>query len=96
MCGIFPVVLSVSILPSFIHPGRRAPVQACDFLVQTQLGFDSSGVIWDAEMPRGRSEMGEGDIWGKGWCQESGCCSYNREHTLMKFQQPLAGQHVSS
>lgn len=51
-CGILPVVLSVSILPSFIHSSHRAPIQACDFLVQTQLGFGSPRVIWDAEMPR--------------------------------------------
>ena len=70
-CGIFPTVLSVSILPSFIHCSHRAPIQPCDFLVQTQLGFDSHGVIWDAEMPRECSEMGMGDIWGKGWCQDA-------------------------
>lgn len=96
MCGIFPVVLSVSILPSFIQPSHRAPIQACDFRVQTQLSFDSPRVIWDAEMPCECSEMGVGEMWGKGWCQESGCCSYNSKHALVKFQQPPAGQHVSS
>lgn len=60
VCGIFPTVLSVSILPSFIHPSHRAPIQARDFLVQTQLGFDSPGVIRDAEMLHEWSEMGVG------------------------------------
>jgi len=37
-----------------------------------------------------------GEMWGKGWCQESGCCFYNGEHALRNFQQPPARQHVSS
>lgn len=74
LCGIFRTALSVSILPSFMHPSHRAAIPACDFLVQTQLSF--------AEMPRECSEMGVGDIWGKGWCQESGCCSCNSSNEV--------------
>lgn len=82
LCGIFRTALSVSILPSFMHPSHRAAIPACDFLVQTQLSF--------AEMPRECSEMGVGDIWGKGWCQDAVPVT-----ALMKFQQPPAGQRVS-
>lgn len=74
MCGIIPTSLSVSILSSFMHPSHRAAIRACDFLVQTQLSF--------AEMPQECSEMGAGDIWGKGWHQESGCCSCNSSNEV--------------
>lgn len=64
--GISSTVLSVSILPSFIQPSQRDPVQACDFLVQTQTGFGSPRVIWDAEMPHECSVMGVGDYLEQG------------------------------
>lgn len=84
MGRISPTALSVSILSSFMHPSHRAAIRACDFFVQTQLGF--------AEMPRECSETGVGGIWGKGRHQESGRCLCN---SSMKFQQPPAGQRVS-
>lgn len=74
MGRISPTALSVSILSSFMHPSHRAAIRACDFFVQTQLGF--------AEMPRECSETGVGGIWGKGRHQESGRCLCNSSNEV--------------
>lgn len=65
MHGVSPTALSVSVLPSFVHPGHRAPMQACDFLVQMQLSFNSPRVIRDADMFHECSEIGVRDIGAK-------------------------------
>lgn len=71
MCGVSPAALLVNVLPSFIHPGHRAPIQACDFLVQTQLSFNSPRVMRDADMSHECSETGVRDIRGKRWSQDA-------------------------
>lgn len=71
MRGVSPTALSVSVLPSFVHPGHRAPTQACDFLDQTQLSFNSPRVIQDVDMSHECSEIGVRDIRGKRRSQDA-------------------------